>query len=150
MNLMHRKANHAWDPFRDFESEMERLFDFPLTNREENRIFDGVWSPAIDLLESRDHFSVKANLPGLSKADIQVSIEDNHLVIKGEKKHQEKKEEKNFTREERFYGSFHRAIVLPSGVDTEKVKASFKNGVLELELPKKEEAKPKQITIDVK
>lgn len=107
------------------------------------------WIPAVDLVDSKDSLTVKADIPGMKKEDIDVSIHEGTLVLKGEKKSEEEKKEKGYVRTERFYGSFYRAISLPSSVDETKIKASYKDGVLELILPKKEEAKPKQIKIDV-
>jgi HSP20 family protein len=99
--------------------------------------------------DSKDNLVVRADLPGLKKEDIEVSIQDGILVIRGEKKEEAERKGNGAVRTERFYGSFHRAVSLPAAVDDAKVKASYKNGVLELTLPKKEEAKPKQIKIDL-
>lgn len=134
------------NPFKELETlqdEMNRLFNFSFSS-------EGDWSPAIDIYDAKDHITVKADLPGMTKDDIEVTIQNNHLILKGEKKHEEKKEEKDFIREERFYGSFYRVLPLAGTVDPNNVKAAYKNGVLELTLPKKEEAKPKQISIEVK
>lgn len=156
MNLIRRNQKGlAWSPFRELETlqnEMERLFDFSLSkwSNGSRGIFGDGWGPAIDLYDEKDNLVVKADLPGLSKDEIEVTIEGDSLVLKGEKKHEEKSKEKDFIREERFYGAFHRSIPLPVSIDSEKITAAYKNGVLELTLPKKEEAKPKQIRVDVK
>jgi HSP20 family protein len=106
--------------------------------------------PAIDLYEEKDQVVAKAELPGMEKNDIEVNIADHQLTIKGEKKKEEETKNKNYYRSERSYGSFCRSIELPADVDIDKAKASFKNGVLEIHLPKTEEAKkkPTQVKID--
>ncbi len=117
---------------------------------ENGTIFSGQWMPAIDVYDSKDNFVVKADLPGLNKEEIEVSIEDDTLILKGEKKQESETKEQNFYRSERLYGSFFRAIALPATVDPSKVVAEYKDGVLKLTLPKKEDARPKQIKVDVK
>lgn len=150
-----RRQDLALTPFSDLENlqrEMNRLFDFSLARQgyDDTSLLGGHWAPAIDIYDSKDNIVVKADLPGLNKDEIVVSIQENILTISGEKKRESKIKEDDYFREERFYGSFHRAITLPTQVDRTKVQASFKDGVLELTLPKKEEAKPQQIKIDVK
>lgn len=152
MTLM-RRNQRAWDPFRELETlqnEMSRLFDLSLSKRGNGDFFEGNWSPAVDIQDARDSIIVKADLPGLNKEDIQVSVEDGQLILKGEKKEERKTEEKGYVRMERTCGAFYRAISLPASIESDKVKATYKNGVLELVLPKKEEAKPKQIAVEVK
>lgn len=156
MNLIPYKRNRTdvFDPFRDFadiQKEINDLFDFSLSKWAGRRrgLLDGAWSPAVDVLESKDAIVVRADLPGMKKDEIDVSVENGTLVIRGEKREESERKEKGAVRTERFYGSFHRAVVLPGAVDESKAKASYKNGVLELTLPKREEAKPKQIRIDV-
>ncbi len=151
------KRTKDWNiisPFQELENlqrEMNRLFDltFPRLGEADTTLLGGQWTPAIDIYDSKDNIVVKADLPGLKKDDIEVSIQDNILTIKGEKKQEREVKEEDYIRSERFYGSFHRSISLPSEVDSSKVKAVFKDGVLELTLSKKEEAKPKQIKIDI-
>ena len=143
-----------WDRFNDLEkiqSEINRLFDFnrwPNSAREQG-LLEGVWSPTIDVYDGKEELLVKADIPGMEKEDIEVVVEDKALVIKGEKK-LEQSDEKGRVRTERFYGTFYRSISLPSEVDASKVGANYKNGVLEITLPKKEEYKPKKIKIDIK
>lgn len=155
MNLVPRKRDTNLVPFKglfDLQREMNDLFDNFSLGRwfdREDSLFQGAWTPAIDVHDSKDNIVVRADLPGMKKDNIEVSIQDGVLVIRGEKKEETERKEKNAVRTERFYGSFHRAVSLPTAVDDAKVKASYKNGVLELTLPKKEEAKPKQIKIDV-
>jgi HSP20 family protein len=143
------------DPFREMESlqkEMNRLFDFSLSRQPfgDTALFSGQWAPAIDVYDSRDSILVKADLPGLKKEEIEVSIQNDNLIVKGEKKRNEEIKEENYYRTERFCGSFLRTIPLPCEVDASRVQANYKEGVLELILPKSEEAKPKKIKIDVK
>jgi HSP20 family protein len=143
-----------WEPFRDLEriqDEMNKLFDFSLAKSSgKNAAPDRVWNPAVDIYETKDNVIVKADLPGMEKEEIHVSVQGDTLLIKGEKKEEKEYQEEDFMRTERSCGSFYRALVLPESVDADKVKAVYKNGVLELTLPKKEEVKPKQISIDVK
>ena len=105
--------------------------------------------PAVDLYEEKDEIVVKAELPGIDKDGIEVNLSDHHLIIKGEKKKEEEVKEENYYRSERSYGSFLRALELPTDVHADKVKASFKNGILEVRLPKTEEAKAKEIKVKV-
>lgn len=142
------------NPFSELENlqkEMNKLFDlsFPGSEFSDTSLLGGRWAPSIDLYDSKDNIVVKADLPGVSKENIDVTIQDNMLTIKGEKKRSSEKKEDDYFRTERFIGTFHRSITLPTSVDRDKVQANYNNGVLELTLPKKEEAKPKQISIDV-
>jgi len=144
-----------WDPFRDLEmiqNEMNKLFDSSLVRWGDRNtgLLESAWSPAIDIYDSKDSVMVKADIPGMKKEEIDVSVYGDTLIIKGEKNQEKETKEKDFVRAERFYGSFNRAIRLPAEIDASKVNASYKNGVLELVLPKKEESKPKQLKIDVK
>lgn len=151
----YRKDNWWADPFSELENlqrQMNQLFDFSLSRSpwSDTTLLGGQWAPAIDVYDSKDNLLVKADLPGLTKDEIEVSIQDNNLVLKGEKKKDTEINEENYFKTERFYGSFFRTIPLPSSVDAGKVDAKYQDGVLTLTLPKKEEAKPKQITINVK
>lgn len=151
MNLIPRKHQGIRDPFMDLldlQSHMNDLFDislsrWPAVNGKERP------SLALDIYDGKDHFTVKADIPGMKKEDIEISIQEGVLTIRGEKKEETEKNEKGVLRTERFYGMFERSVALPSVVDEAKVKASYKDGVLELVIPKKEESKPKQIKIDV-
>lgn len=142
-----------WDPFREFESiqeQMNRLFSSAfgrggLLAEEEGQA--GAWAPTVDVVDAKDRLRIKAELPGLKKDDIQVSVEDSSVVISGEKKEEKEQKEEGFIRRESTYGSFYRSIPLPSGADPNKIDASYKDGVLELTIPKSEQAKPKQITV---
>ncbi len=144
-----------WRPFSDlarWEREMERVFDDFVGRRMRPVWGDseiGLSIPAVDLYEEKDEIVAKTELPGVAKENIQVNISDHLLTIKGEKKREEETKEKNFYRSERSYGAFSRAIELPADVQGEKARASFKNGVLELHLPKTEEAKKKEVKVKV-
>jgi len=104
-------------------------------------------SPSVDIFEEGDNVVVKAEIPGISKDDLNVSISENTLTLSGEKKQEEKVDKKNYHRVERSYGSFCRSFRLPANVNSNKVEASFKDGVLEIKMPKTEESKQKKITI---
>lgn len=150
------KRREDWlDPFGDLEKlqdEMDRLFDFPLGRPSDRGIgpLERAWRPAVDIRETKDSVVVRADLPGLTKEDIEVTVQGNALIIKGEKKQERETKEEGLVRMERASGSFYRAMALPREVDSAQVKAVYKDGVLELTLPKKEESKPKQISIEVK
>jgi HSP20 family protein len=142
-----------WSPFRELVSlqdEMNKVFDEFFTRRTGERADLGLWAPALDISETDNEIVVKADLPGVKKEDVSISITNNILVIKGEKKREVEENKENFHRVERVYGSFHRSIELPTAVQTDKVNASYQNGVLTIVLPKSEEAKPKEIEIKVK
>ena len=142
-----------WDPFRDLmnlQDEVNRLF--------RRSFFRGVepaaetvatWAPAIDMYETDDKLTVEVELPGLDAKDIDISLEDDILRVKGERKFSNEVKEENYHRIERAYGYFERNVPLPRKVDAEKVTASVSGGVLRIEMPKAEEAKPKQIPIKV-
>jgi HSP20 family protein len=123
---------------------MMQLFDSQVV-----RAFDGGLTPALDVYEDKDNIIVKADLPGLTKDDIEISLQDNVLTLRGEKKRDSEVKEENYYRLERSYGTFNRSFELPTSVDASKIEATFKNGVLQITLPKTEEAKPKKIKINV-
>jgi HSP20 family protein len=139
----------VWDPFAslaEIQNEMNRILD---TSLRRQGGFEAVFSPALDLVVEKDNVVVKADLPGLTKEDVTVTLQDNYLTIRGEKKHESEKKEANYFLSERVYGSFTRSIELPLAVDAQKIDARFKDGVLTVTLPKTEEAKPKQIEVKV-
>ena len=116
-------------------------------NGEEKRF--GTWAPAVDIAENENEYEVRADLPGIPKKDINVSVDNGVLTLSGERK-EERTEGKGANRRiKRYYGTFSRSFSLPGSVDTEKVKAAYKDGVLAVTLPKREEAKPKQISVKV-
>jgi HSP20 family protein len=138
-----------WDPFAglaEIREEMNRLFDSSLRHHGDT---DGGFYPPLDVVMEKDSVIVKADLPGLSKDDVTVSLQENYLTIKGEKKHEFEQKEANYFVSERSCGSFTRTIELPTAVDAKKIDARFKDGVLQITLPKTEEAKPKQIEVKV-
>jgi HSP20 family protein len=143
-----------WDPFRDLisiQDRMNRLFEQTLTrSRGEEGVSATTWTPAVDIYETTDTIVMKAELPGVAREDIQIQIDDNTLTLRGERRFSKDVHEESYLRIERAYGSFHRSFTLPAGVRQDKVRAVFKDGVLELNLPKAEEAKPKRIAIDVR
>lgn len=154
MALIRWRPRAEMSPFGDLlgiQDEINRLFDTTLGRRPFERmgLFEGEWAPAVDVLEDENKVLVRAELPGMNEKDIEVSILGDTLTIKGEKKKEEEKKDKHYHRVERAYGAFHRSVTLPTSVAFENVKASFKSGILEIEMPKKEEAKPKQIKVDV-
>ena len=142
------------DPFRDIttlQDRMNQLFGNFLERgygREEG-LGTGVWMPAVDIYETKDAICVRAELPGMDKEAIGVEVKDGVLTLRGERKIEKEVKEESYHRIERLYGTFHRSFTLPSSVDGEKVTARMKDGVLQVDLPKKEHAKPKQIKIAV-
>lgn len=139
------------DPFRDIgaiQERMSQLFgDFlERRGREEGR-GTGSFIPSVDIYETKDAICVRAELPGVEKDAVSVAVKEGVLTLRGERKFEKEVEEENYHRIEREYGTFHRSFTLPSSVDEEKVTARMKDGVLEVNLPKKEQTKPKQIEI---
>jgi HSP20 family protein len=141
-----------FDPIQDFaalQDRMNRLFGGTFT-RDEDLNAPGSWVPPVDIFETDNHdLVVRAELPGLSREDIEVTVENSTLVLNGAKKLDAEVKEENYRRIERSYGTFHRSFTLPTTVDTSKVGADFKNGVLTVKLPFREEAKPRTINVEV-
>ena len=140
------------DPFREIaamQDRVARLFG-DVYLRDEDTGFRGTWSPAVDIFETESHdLVVKAEVPGLTREDIEVSVENSTLVLKGTKKFEAEVKEENYRRIERAYGQFHRSFTLPSTVDSTRVSADYRNGVLTVKLPFREEAKPRTIKVEV-
>jgi HSP20 family protein len=128
------------------QQEMNRLFDEFFGERRTG-MTEGQWVPAVDVSENESEMVVRAELPGMTHDDIEVNLQDNVLTLKGEKKQERKEDKENFHCLERSYGSFTRSFSLPAGVKQEDIKATFKDGILEISLPKAEEEKPKKIAI---
>jgi HSP20 family protein len=128
--------------------ELDRLFE-PFGELTRGSQLLSVWNPAIDLYEDKDNLIVNAELPGMKKEEIDVSLHDGALSISGERKSEQRVENAENYRSERFVGRFHRTVTLPSPVSGDKVKAQYKDGILTITLPKTEEAKPKQIEVNV-
>jgi len=141
-----------WEPLREFstlQNEMNRLF---------NTVFDAPspsnggstlrrWMPAMDLVETDDHFVLRADLPGLNEDDVKIEFEDGTLTVSGERKAEHESKNEGYYRVERAFGSFSRSLTLPQGIDPEAVTAGFDRGVLEVRIPKPEERKPRRIEI---
>jgi len=141
--LMRRRTNEP----RTLRDEMDRLFDdfFGMTPARGER--GAVWSPAVNVREDEDSFFIEAELPGMSREDIELEVEQNSLVIKGERRFEQKEEGENYHFVERSYGSFYRSFTLPKNVDADGIGAEYKDGVLTVTVPKKEEVKPKKVEI---
>lgn len=143
-----------WDPFRELEEvsdRLNRMFARPATratNGKETMIVAD-WTPSVDISETDGEYQIKAEIPDVKKEDVKVTLEDGVLTIQGERKHEKEEKGKKYHRIERSYGSFVRTFSLPDVIDEEKVKAEFKEGVLNLSLPKSEKAKPKAIDVKV-
>ena len=141
-----------WEPLREFgtlQNEMNRLFnavfDAPATGGNGGTLRR--WMPAMDLVESGDHFVLRADLPGMGEEDVKIELEDGTLTISGERKAEHETKEEGYYRVERAFGSFSRSLTLPKGVNPDQVSASFDRGVLEVRIPKPEERKPRRIEI---
>jgi HSP20 family protein len=138
-----------WEPFEGLTTlrrEMDRLFE---NFSGPQRFWERSSEPAVEVSDTKDAVLVKAQVPGMSKDNIQVNITDDMLTLKGEFKEEEKKEEKNYYRQEFRYGAFTRTIALPSAVQADKATAQLKDGILEISIPKSEQAKAKQIPVNV-
>jgi HSP20 family protein len=142
-----------WEPLREFttlQNEMNRLF---------GSVFDAPapgnggtlrrWMPAMDLLETDSHFVLRADLPGMSEEDVNIEVEERVLTVSGERKAEHTESKDSYQRIERAFGSFSRSLTLPDGVDPEAVSASFDRGVLEVQIPKPEQRKPRKVSIGV-
>jgi HSP20 family protein len=145
MQLTRRQPEY-WSPLSRMRDQLNRLFEYPSFPAED--LFEG-WSPSVDLWEDKDLVKARVEMPGLKKEDIDVSLQDNSLIISAEKKCEDEHKGEGGLRSECYYGRFYRSISLPHAVDAKKVKASYRDGVLNLELPKSEEAKRKQIEVNV-
>jgi len=140
-----------WEPLRELtslQSEMNRLFNtaFDTPSGASGPVLRR-WSPAMDLVESGDHFVLRADLPGMSEEDIQIELEDGTLTVSGERRDEHEERQEGFHRVERSFGAFSRSLTLPKGVDADAVSAKFDRGVLEIRIPKPEERKPRRISI---
>ena len=141
-----------WEPLRELstiQSEMNRLFNtvFETPGQTGNGGALRRWMPAMDLVETGDHFVLRADLPGMSEEDVQIEVEDRVLTVSGERKAEHETTKEGYHRVERAFGSFSRSLTLPEGVDPESVAASFDRGVLEIRIPKPEQKKPRRIEI---
>ena len=139
-----------WEPVREISSiqnEVNRLFnsffDTPVTASERR------WLPAMDLVETDDHFVLRADLPGLSEEDVEIEVEDRVLTVSGERKAEHEDRKEGYHRVERAYGSFTRSLTLPEGVEADAVEATFDRGVLEVRIPKPEQRQPRRVAIGI-
>ena len=146
----------TWEPFRDLvavQDRLNRVFDeafrgAPRGSNEDSAL-GGQWAPAVDIFEHEGNLVLKAELPGIEPKDVDVSVENNVLTLRGERKFETEVKRDKYHRVERVYGTFSRSFTLPNVVDTDKIKADYKDGVLQVTLPQREEAKPKQIQVAV-
>lgn len=139
-----------WNPFEELatlRNELDRLTTRPTENDE---LFNSRWAPATDIIETPEALVMKTELPGLSDKDVNVEVDNGLLTIRGERKAEDETKDKDFIRVERSYGKFVRTFSLPNNVEIDKINATFDNGLLEINLPRKAEAKPKAVQLNVK
>jgi HSP20 family protein len=141
-----------WDPFKDLvtlQDRMNRLFEDSLRGvRDSDGGLTGTaWSPAVDIYETDNEVVLKAELPGVDQKGIDIHVENNTLTLRGERKLEKETKQENYYRIERAYGSFLRSFTLPGTIDQERIHADYKDGVLTVQMPKREETKPKQIKV---
>ena len=154
MKLIRRQNSDLWNwsPLEQLSTlgaEINRLFDSPFGELTRHMELLNGPTPALDVYEDKDNLIVKAELPGMKREEIDLSFHDGTLTISGERKYEEKNEGAQTYRAERFFGKFHRTLTLPKPVQSDKAKATYKDGILTVTLPKTEEAKPKQIQVNV-
>ncbi len=145
-----------WEPVRELhtmQNEMNRLFstffDSPTPSNGRGRAVARRWVPAMDVVQTDEHFVLRADLPGLSENDVQIEVEDNVLTISGERKSEHEQKSQGYYRLERSFGSFSRSLTLPEGVEAYAIHASFDSGVLEVRIPKPEQQKPRKVQISL-
>jgi HSP20 family protein len=143
-----------WQPVRELsslQSDMNRLFNtfFDTPTAGSGTGASRRWIPAMDLVETDEHFVLKADLPGLSDEDVHIDVADDVLTVSGERRSEHEDKRDGYLRVERSYGSFRRSLTLPEGVDADAVSASFERGVLEVRIPKPEQRKPRRVAIQV-
>lgn len=145
-------AVERWEPFRnvnDIQGEMNRLFDSLFGRPATLAAVERMWAPLADMYETKDDLFVTLELPGVREKDVHVSITGDMLTVKGERRFESGVKDEGYYRLERVYGKFERSVPLPIPVQADKVKATYRDGVLEIRLPKVEEVKPKEIKIDL-
>ena len=143
-----------WEPVAELntiQNEMNRLFNTVFDQQQTGRSNGTTrrWLPAMDLVETADHYVLRADLPGLSDDDVTIQLEDSTLTISGERKTEHEGQQEGYYRLERAFGSFSRSLTLPDGVDADNVQAQFDRGVLEIRIPKPEQKKPKTVQINL-
>ena len=139
-----------WDPFGDFvtlRDRMNRLFEDMSGSKEEKDLMTRAWAPSVDIYENENEVVLCAEIPGVEEKDVEIKVEDNNLIIKGERKFEKEAKDENYHRIERSYGSFFRSFALPSYIDQDKIEAEHENGVLRVRMPKKAELKPRTVKI---
>jgi len=142
-----------WEPFRDLmamQDRMTRMIDETLSRIWKEEVRQGVWSPAVDIVERGDEVILKVDLPEVNQNEIDIRTEENTLIVQGERKFIKESSEENYLQVERPYGAFRRTFSIPRAIDQEGIRASYKDGVLRVVLPKKQEAQPKQIVVGPK
>ena len=140
-----------WEPFRDLmamQDRMTRLFDETLSRIWKEEVPQRIWSPPVDILERENEVILKVDLPEVNQSDIDIKVEENTLIIQGERKFIQEAPHGNYLQIERPYGTFQRTFAIPRTIDLERIKAAYKDGVLQIVLPKKEEVHPKQIMVE--
>ncbi|MDX1755963.1 MAG: Hsp20/alpha crystallin family protein [Marinobacter sp.] len=142
-----------WNPMSEFEDLFDRynrFFNLPRTNGEREGMFSrSDWAPVVDIKETESAFTIEAELPGMKREDVKVTVNDGVLAIQGERKQEEETQDKKLHRIERVYGSFTRRFTLPDNVDQSSIAANFKDGILTLTLNKVEPQEPKAIEVEV-
>ena len=150
MNLVRFQKPDIWNAFdqlSSFRDEVNRLFEGSLFNGSSDVL--NTWAPALDVYEDKDNLFVTAELPGLKKEEIEISLHENTITVSGERRNEKKYDGADTARAERFFGRFTRSLILPKAVDAARVKASYRDGILTVTLPKAETARPRQIEVSV-
>jgi HSP20 family protein len=140
-----------WEPFRDLmvmQDRMTRLFDETLSRVWKEEVSRGVWSPPVDILERGNEIVLKIDLPEVSQSEIDIKVEENTLIVQGERKFNKATSQENYLQIERPYGTFRRAFSIPRAIDAGGIRASYKDGVLQVVLPRKEEVSPRRVVVD--
>jgi HSP20 family protein len=141
-----------WDPFREiasFRDQINRLFEDSFARGRSADSDLTVWAPAVDIYETENELVLKADLPDINEKDLDIRVENNMLTLRGERKFEKTTSEDNYLRVERSYGTFSRSFSLPNTVNAESIQADYRNGVLTVRMPKREESKPRQIKVSV-
>ena len=149
-SLTRSPSRRRSSPLRSLQDEVNRLFEtvFPGSMGEgTEETTSTVWAPRMDLMEADDSYHMQVDLPGISKSDVSITVDENRLIIRGERTHETRDEDENMVRMERSFGTFYRSVRLPKSVDEDKIKATFRNGVLSVDIPKLETSKPKTVKI---
>ena len=141
-----------WDPFRNLatlQDQINRMVEDTFVRNRPDDSALSVWAPAVDIYETADELVLKADVPDVNERDLDIRVENNMLTLRGERKFEKTVSEDNYLRVERSYGSFSRSFALPNTVDTDDIRADYRNGVLTVRMPKRAESKPKQIKVSV-